>query len=319
MAFSARALLDFLPRRGRIARELFCLSRSGAFQMVARLVVFALVGLYVFSLPVFEALAQPRQAVGTIVRIEGTATFTGENGSVTAHEKDPLYPYSTIKTGPQSRALILFVDDTEVTLGESAELTIDKYVFDPGDAEENQGRFSILRGAFLYVSGMLADRKDPDVAIKTAYGSIGIRGTVLWGGQVKQGYGIFVQEGRVTVSGPGGVRELPQGTGAVFSEANPPGPANAWTLEKIEDLRAQLAFSRAPDETDRLIEEEMLRNIERRQDYRKIMWPYKQQGWAPLPEDGDPKMSREFRQMDEKHRRRLRLHDERLKGDPGIR
>lgn len=263
-------------------------------------------------------LAQSKQPVGTIVRTEGDVRFTGENGSVTAHEQDPVYPYSTIKTGPDARALILFIDDTEMTLGEKTELTIDKYVFDPGDATENQGRFSILRGAFLYVSGMLSHRKDPDVKIKTAYGSIGIRGTAVWGGPIRDDYGIFVQEGEILFSGENGSVSLPQGTGTIITKGKAPAPANAWASEKIQNLREKVAFSVPPDEIDQAIEDEMLRNIERRQEYRKIVWPYKTQGWSPAPDSGDPTMSKDFRQMGEKHRKRLRLHDERLRNDPNL-
>lgn len=272
-----------------------------------------------FCLAAPAAFAQSKQPVGTIVRTEGDVRFTGENGSVTAHEQDSVYPYSTIKTGPDARALVLFIDDTEMTLGENAELTIDKYVFDPGDATENQGRYSVLRGAFLYVSGMLSHRENPDVKIKTAYGSIGIRGTAVWGGPVKEGYGIFVQEGDILFSGENGSLDLPQGTGTIITNGKPPAPANAWTQEKIQDLREELAFSVPPDEIDQEIENEMLRNIERRQEYRKIVWPYKPQGWEETPDPGNPAMSKEFRQMNEKHRKRLRLHDERLRNDQNIR
>lgn len=274
---------------------------------------------FAFCLIAPAAFAQSKQAIGTIIKIEGDVRFTGENGSVAAHEQDSVYPYSTIKTGPDARALVLFIDDTEMTLGENAELTIDKYVFDPGDATENQGRYSILRGAFLYVSGMLSHRENPDVKIKTAYGSIGIRGTAVWGGPVKEGYGIFVQEGEILFSGENGSLDLPQGTGTIIANGKPPAPANAWTRDKVQELREELAFSEPPDEIDQAIENEMLRNVARRQEYRKIMWPYKSQGWNSLPDTGDPTMSKEFRQMNEKHRKRLRLHDERLRNDQNIR
>lgn len=258
--------------------------------------------------------AQAPQSIGSVVETEGTVTFSGANGVATASPQDKVYPYATIKTGPASRALILLIDDTEITLGENAELTLDEYVFDPGDPQENKGRFSFLRGAFVYVSGMLAKRNPPDVTLKTAYGSIGIRGTTVWGGPVDDGFGVFVESGEVLFNGESGSVRVPQGSGTFLKKGLAPRPANAWPQEKVTRMKERLAFAKGRAALDRRVREQMLENVERRSEYRKIVWPYKPQEWrTPLdPKRGAP-FTKEFRQQDKKHRERLQQHDQRLR------
>lgn len=189
-----------------------------------------------------SAFAQAPQPIGSVVETEGSVTFSGANGTSAARPQDNIYPYATIKTGPQSRALILLIDDTEITLGENAELTLDEYVFDPGDPQENKGRFSFLRGAFVYVSGMLAKRSPPDVTLKTSYGSIGIRGTTVWGGPVDDGFGVFVENGEVLFNGESGSVRVPQGAGTFLKRGLAPRPANAWPREKNQPDESPSGF-----------------------------------------------------------------------------
>ncbi|MCB9978100.1 MAG: FecR domain-containing protein [Rhodospirillales bacterium] len=265
-----------------------------------------------------SAFAQAPQPIGSVVETEGSVTFSGTNGTSAARPQDNIYPYATIKTGPQSRALILLIDDTEITLGENAELSLDEYVFDPGDPQENKGRFSFLRGAFVYVSGMLAKRSPPDVTLKTSYGSIGIRGTTVWGGPVDDGFGVFVENGEVLFNGESGSVRVPQGAGTFLKRGSVPRPANAWPREKISQMKARLAFAQGREAISRRVREQMVKNVERRSEYRRIVWPYKPREWrAPLdPKRGAP-FTKEFRQQDKKHRERLQGHDQRLRDGLG--
>ncbi len=75
---------------------------------------------------------------------------------------------------------INFIDETSFAVSENARLSIDEYVFDPA-TESGQTDFSVLKGMFIYTSGLIG-REDPDdVTIETPVGSIGIRGTIIAG------------------------------------------------------------------------------------------------------------------------------------------
>lgn len=280
---------------------------------------FCLYAIFAIAMTPLKAFAQAPQPIGTLAAVEGQVTFSGTSsaGGAVAKAQDPVYPYTTVRTGSGARALILLIDDTEITLGEDSEVTLDEFVFDPGDAQENKGKFSFGRGAFVYVSGMLADRDPPDVTLQTAYGSIGIRGTTVWGGPVEDGFGVFVEKGRILFRGDQGDVHVPQGAGTFLRRGAPPRAANAWPDVKISAMKQRLAFAQGREVVDRKVRDQMLRNVERRDAYRKIVWPYKPKEWrAPLdPRRGAP-FTKDFRQQDMRHRQRLQQHDRQLRDGP---
>lgn len=274
--------------------------------MRARLVLFVLPFLLLSILP---AAAQQAYPIGRIVALEGEASF----GTAPAHVEDPVYMYNTITTGQDSKVLVLLIDDTQLTLGENSELTFDEFVFDPYDAEENKARVSVARGAFKWVSGMISKRKEPDVKINTAYGAIGIRGTIIWGGRTEGGYGVFVQEGEALVQALiGDGVAVPAGTGTIIPDKQAaPRPANVWKPARIDDALRTVTF-RDKGRAIAMVQNQMLRNIERRHEYRKIMWPYKPQRWSP-PSDIEDTRSRDFREQPQRHEQRMREHDQRMR------
>lgn len=171
----------------------------------------------------FLLLPAPAQAadagdgvIGTILEVEGSATVARGKQTVKAAVKTPLHMKDVVTTGEKSRVFILFIDDTEMTLSEKTKLTVDEYVFDPDDSKHNKGRFSVLEGSFKYVSGLLGKKDDPDVLINTSFGNIGIRGTAIWGGRLRDSYGVHVQEGRVRVRNDAGAVDVARGQGTMI-------------------------------------------------------------------------------------------------------
>ena len=81
-------------------------------------------------------------------------------------------------------------------MSEDSRLSIDEYVFDPA-TNEGSTDFSVLKGLFVFTSGLIG-REDPDdVNIDTPMGSIGIRGTII-AGNVDNGE-ITVVEGAIVL------------------------------------------------------------------------------------------------------------------------
>lgn len=179
--------------------------------------------------------------IGTIAEIEGQAAFVAHDELPADAKKgfiptvgQEVYVGDSIVTGNDSKVLILFIDDTDLTIASNASMTIDEYVFDESDPAMNKGHFSILRGAFLFATGLIDKIPNPDVQITTEYGSIGIRGTVVWGGEIDDEYNVFVQEGAVNFATERGRVTVGEGQGTkVHSRRDIPGRANAWGQEKI--------------------------------------------------------------------------------------
>jgi hypothetical protein len=123
-------------------------------------------------------VSTPPLGVGKLVEVEGNVQICDPNNVCkTMAAGDTVNMGDTITTGAQSKAYILFADNTEFTLGENTKLKVDDFVYDPTRPSGNKASFSFLQGAFAYVSGLLEKRDDNNVRIDTPVGCIGIRGT----------------------------------------------------------------------------------------------------------------------------------------------
>ncbi len=192
--------------------------------------------------PLQKAYAE-KSAIGTIVEVEGAVAMAKGDEAITPAIGTEIHLNDTIETGPNAKALILFIDNTEITLGENSRLTVDEYIFDADNANNNKGRFSVLRGAFVFTSGLISKHEKPDVKIETAYGSIGIRGTIVWGGDIDDEYNVFVQEGEITFATDRGRVTVRPGEGTkVHSKRAIPMRAKKWGEAKINRARHSVAL-----------------------------------------------------------------------------
>ena len=207
--------------------------------MFRNFLFFAAVFLFLANSRAYAAADAGDGAIGTILEVEGSATVTTTKGTVAAAIKTPIHMHDVISTGPQSRVFILFIDDTKFTLSASTKLTVDQYVFDPDNAKNNKGVYDVLEGTFKYTSGLLTKTAKPDVTIKTNYGEIGVRGTVLWGGRLKDSYGVHVDEGAVQVQNSAGAVYVPSGKGTMVKSAkDKPTSAAVFPKEMLDFMQS---------------------------------------------------------------------------------
>lgn len=140
--------------------------------------------------------------IGSVQEMNGDATITRVDGTTeTLSINTPVYQGDVIETDAGSAVNIVFIDESSFAVSEETRLAIDEYVFDPASQGGVQN-FSVLKGVFVYTSGLIG-REDPDdVAIETPVGSIGIRGTII-AGDVDQGE-ITVVEGAIVLRNTAG-------------------------------------------------------------------------------------------------------------------
>lgn len=251
--------------------------------------------------------------IGEIAAIQGQAWYGDGADKSRINEGDPVFFNSHITTGADARLHILFIDDTEITLGEEASLQIDEYIFDPYDSKENKGAFSI-KGAFLWVSGLISKRDEPRVEINTPRGSIGIRGTTFWGGELEEGYGVVVTDGLVEFAGDWGSIEIPRDRGFILSKKvrqaieenrfkDLDNTVTEWGEHTMERALSTIAFDLKGTAAFKKKMYEMREdNIRKRHDYRGRMFPYKKNPFHDrLKLDPDEFFTDEF--MDMKNKR----------------
>ncbi len=119
--------------------------------------------------------------VGEVQEVSGQATVTRLDGSIeTITNGVPIFQGDIIETSGDGAVNIAFLDETSFAVSEGARLAIDEYVYDPA-SQSGESSFSVLKGVFVFTSGLIG-REDPDdVIIETPIGSIGIRGTIIMG------------------------------------------------------------------------------------------------------------------------------------------
>lgn len=122
--------------------------------------------------------------VGEITDLEGAGTIMRTDGTTESLSLGmPVYQGDVITTDDGGAANITFIDESSFAISDNARMAIDEFVFDPS-SESGATDISVLKGVFLFTSGLIG-RENPDaVEIDTPVGSIGIRGTII-GGDIK--------------------------------------------------------------------------------------------------------------------------------------
>lgn len=184
-----------------------------------------------------------QEAIGTVSRIQGEASGTRGAATRALGLNASVFPNEVVSTGAAARLEVIFKDNTRLTLGEKAKLTLDRFVFNPV-AGRGRIRFRV-GGAFRFLSGQVSKLARSDVRVTTPVAAIGIRGTEFWAGPIDdQALGVFLIEGSVRVSNAAGARTLNrpgQGTNIARPGAAP-GPVTVWPPEKINRATATVTF-----------------------------------------------------------------------------
>jgi len=139
-----------------------------------------------------------------------------------------------VTTGTNSFA-DLALSETRVLLGPQTELLIDRFIAGQGGTLE------------LGLGRMLFDRPEgspkTDVAVRTAFGMIGVRGTRFFCGPSRAAFAVFVERGSVSVTGGGVTRTIAAGQGVDFDRpgAAPSEPVN-WGQARIRQAYASVGL-----------------------------------------------------------------------------
>jgi len=141
-----------------------------------------------------------------------------------------------------------------LTLGENAEVVVDRYVYNPSTSTGVLALNS-ANGALRFVTGKIGHMRNKDVTVKTPQAALAVRGTDFWAGFVpgELTYGVLLLEGRVDVSNSNGASTISDpnygvdfvpclkcGKGFVS-----PSKAYEWPPEKIEAALATTSFGAA--------------------------------------------------------------------------
>src|SRR5215510_1013872 len=198
--------------------------------MLHRLVIIAVTLLSGFACDQVAA----QEAIGAVNRIHGEASAMRGGATQALGLNASIFLNEVVSTGETARLEVTFTDNTRLTLGEKAKLTLDRYVFNPA---AGSGTIKLgVAGAFRFVSGQMSKLASSEISVTTPVAIIGIRGTEFWGGPIDdQALGVFLIEGTVSVSNAAGEQILSQpGQGTnIATPGAAPGPVTFWPPDKV--------------------------------------------------------------------------------------
>jgi len=115
---------------------------------------------------------------GQIIQVEGQADLMkkGQLPVVPLKEGDGVEPGDVIRTKPESRAKVKFIDGTTLTIAPESRVGIEEYMY---DAQKNQRNavLQVFRGMVHAVVDKVIKVEEPDFVVKTHTGILGVRGT----------------------------------------------------------------------------------------------------------------------------------------------
>lgn len=183
-------------------------------------------------------------AVGRIeqFRVQSDLCLNVDGGCQEIDQQRDFFMGNFIQTRTDGMIDAALSDGTRLTLGPESSAVVDEFIFDP----ERPGRLkiSILQGAMRMVTGGVGEMEEKDVTVDMPVGSLGVRGTDFWVGQIDGAFSVLLLDGEVLVSTDIGSVTLDEpGQGVALSSRDAaPGPVKNWPAEKRDRALAAVTF-----------------------------------------------------------------------------
>jgi hypothetical protein len=131
--------------------------------------------IFTFSLICFSAVAEPAY-IGTIKALQGKVSIQLGSTIVDAQLNDKVYEGYLIDTEDNSSIGLVFIDGTQLSIGPSSQVIINRYLFSP---KKKQYSFDVMiqNGSAIYSSGKLGELSPESIKVQTPEATIGVRGT----------------------------------------------------------------------------------------------------------------------------------------------
>lgn len=203
-----------------------------------------IVGLFIcltsFQLSANEHLA----TIAKVTKLEGSAYALLENDRKRSLKLgSDIFEKDKVFTEDDGIITILFNDKTRFELGPSSNLVASEYAYN--QTAEDSVTIDVLKGAFRFVTGLVAKNKPESMKVGTAVATIGIRGTHVIGEadstsatiilmaaedtSRKSKIDVYNDYGSVSIDEAGYGTEIPD-------EFSPPSPPRRMALNTINNL-----------------------------------------------------------------------------------
>jgi len=126
-----------------------------------------------FAMQATVSNAEPRIGTAASTRPNAEAVAGGNTQTLSAGSE--VFANQTVRTGNRGMADLVFLDKTNLSVGPTSEVRLDKFVYDPRGSAGSVV-VQMTRGSFRWVTGSQA--KDA-YQVGTPHGTLGVRGTTV--------------------------------------------------------------------------------------------------------------------------------------------
>ena len=181
--------------------------------------------------------------VGNVDKVQAQvdATQAGQKRAMAMGSE--VYFKDVCHSGQAARLQATLKDGTQLTLGANATMIVDEFVYNPLPFTSGALSVRITKGAFLFVGGKVEGKTGANVKIQTPVGTLGVRGTTVWGGPIDKGYGVIVLSGEVSLTTRTGTVVLRQGQGTMVFGQGRPQAAAPWPEDRMKRAVGSVSFA----------------------------------------------------------------------------
>jgi hypothetical protein len=127
-----------------------------------------------------QSVVLAEDVIGHVATLEGQATVTGADGKSRALAlKSDIFLNDKITTAKGAKLQIVLNDGSVLSEGESSEMTVDKYVYDPKNTKDVNASVKMAQGVFRVMTGKITEADPERFKVRTRMATIGIRGCQL--------------------------------------------------------------------------------------------------------------------------------------------
>ena len=147
--------------------------------------------------------ARAESVVGTVSRVQNQAQV----GTEAAVVGTPVHMNDRLRTGPNARLQVTFHDSSSLTLGENANVVVDRFVFNPQKSSAEVA-LRASAGALRFAGGKIEQMHKKSIVVNTPVAALAVRGTHFWAGPIDGQYGVLLLNGKLGVSNRAGAVTL---------------------------------------------------------------------------------------------------------------
>lgn len=115
--------------------------------------------------------------IGRVIHTNGSLVASN-NGSIrTLKRGSYISEGDVVNSGVTSKSQLRMVDGALIVLRQNSEMHFEEYRFDEKDKSAGSSIFSLIKGGFKTISGLIGKQNKKSYKVKTAFTTIGIRGT----------------------------------------------------------------------------------------------------------------------------------------------